>query len=112
MVERFEKNPERIDKTLKDYIKAMQTHSRDKTERAQLILFDIVATMARGSYVFAKLAGIAKDLAASNATYSIKAQMIKCSKGCDKCPHGPYYYLYYRVQQKQNSRYLGKSLWK
>jgi hypothetical protein len=107
----FEKQPERLDGTLKKFIKDLSTHTRDETERGQLILFDIVSHMAKSSYIFSKLKGIAFDLARAKATYTIKEQMVNCKKNCKKCPHGPYYYIYYRVQQKQSCRYLGKPLW-
>lgn len=111
MTDDFKKKPERVDGTLKKMIKNLSTHTRDETERAQLILFDIVSHMAKKSYSFAKLKGIAFDLARDRATYHVKEQFVNCKKNCQKCPHGPYYYLYYRVQQKQSCRYLGKPLW-
>lgn len=105
------KEPEKIEGSVDRYVKNLLGHTRDKSERAQLILFDIVQHMAKGSYIFAKLKGIAKDLAKENATYTIKERYVECRKKCIKCPHGPYYYLYYRIGIKQNSRYLGKPLW-
>ncbi len=42
---------------------------------------------------------------------SIRSQMIKCGKdSCTTCPHGPYWYAYWREDGKRRSRYLGRLL--
>lgn len=111
MTNNEKKQPEHVGESLKSFLKNLSTHTRDEKERAQLILFDIVSHMAVKSYQFKKLRGIALDLAREKATYTVKEQFVKCKKNCSKCPHGPYYYLYFRVQQKQSCRYLGRPLW-
>lgn len=37
-------------------------------------------------------------------------RLIKCGKECRRCPHGPYWYGYYRSKGKFISFYLGKKL--
>lgn len=42
-------------------------------------------------------------------TYRLES--VKCGKpGCTKCPHGPYWYAYYREEGKVRSRYIGPEL--
>jgi hypothetical protein len=40
---------------------------------------------------------------------SYRLETVKCGKpGCTSCPHGPYWYAYYREEGKLKSRYIGK----
>ncbi len=40
-----------------------------------------------------------------------RQEMIRCGKkGCTRCPHGPYWYAYWREGGKTKSRYVGKQL--
>ena len=40
-------------------------------------------------------------------TYRLEA--VRCGKpGCSRCPHGPYWYAYYREGGKLRSRYIGR----
>ena len=42
-------------------------------------------------------------------TYRLES--VRCGKpGCTKCPHGPYWYAYYREDGKVRSRYIGPEL--
>ncbi len=42
-------------------------------------------------------------------TYRLES--VKCGKpGCTKCPHGPYWYAYWREEGKVRSRYIGPEL--
>lgn len=36
-------------------------------------------------------------------------EKVRCGKNCQKCPHGPYWYSYTRVNGKIKSKYVGKS---
>lgn len=45
----------------------------------------------------------------SSVTY--RQQHVRCGKeSCTSCPHGPYWYAYWREDGKQRSRYIGKEL--
>lgn len=37
-------------------------------------------------------------------------RLIRCGKGCSTCPHGPYWYGYYRSKGSFISFYVGKDL--
>ena len=40
---------------------------------------------------------------------SYQLERVKCGKGCKGCPHGPYWYAYFRGKKgKQVSQYIGK----
>jgi hypothetical protein len=42
---------------------------------------------------------------------SYRQQLVKCGKrGCTRCPHGPYWYQYWREDGRLRSRYVGKNL--
>jgi hypothetical protein len=45
----------------------------------------------------------------SKVTYRL--EHVKCGKrGCTRCPHGPYWYAYWREDGRLRSRYIGKNL--
>ena len=49
------------------------------------------------------------DPDAGKLTYRLEP--VKCGKeGCKSCPHGPYWYAYYREDGKLRSRYIGREL--
>ncbi len=38
-----------------------------------------------------------------------RLQPVRCGKrGCTRCPHGPYWYAYWREEGRMKSRYIGK----
>jgi hypothetical protein len=40
-----------------------------------------------------------------------RLEMVKCGKQqCKSCPHGPYWYAYYREGNRLRSRYIGPEL--
>jgi hypothetical protein len=40
---------------------------------------------------------------------SLRRQWVRCGKQeCTRCPHGPYWYAYWREDGKRRSRYVGK----
>src|SRR5688572_20260333 len=45
----------------------------------------------------------------SKVTY--RQERVRCGReGCTKCPHGPYWYAYWRESGRLRSRYIGKDL--
>jgi hypothetical protein len=47
--------------------------------------------------------------AESKITYRLEP--VRCGKtGCSRCPHGPYWYAYWREGGRMRSRYIGKTL--
>jgi hypothetical protein len=44
-------------------------------------------------------------------TVTLRQEMVRCGKkGCTRCPHGPYWYAYWREGGRTRSRYVGKEL--
>lgn len=41
---------------------------------------------------------------------TLRSEWVKCGKGCGGCPHGPYWYAYWRAEGKVHKRYVGKEL--
>jgi hypothetical protein len=40
-----------------------------------------------------------------------RLERVRCGKrGCSRCPHGPYWYAYWREDGRLRSRYIGKTL--
>ena len=42
----------------------------------------------------------------------LRQEMRSCGKGCDRCPHGPYWYLVWHEKgtNKAKKRYIGRNL--
>ena len=46
-----------------------------------------------------------------SAKVTFRQETVRCGKqGCTRCPHGPYWYAYWREDGKTRSRYVGKEL--
>jgi len=39
-----------------------------------------------------------------------RLEKVSCGKNCKGCPHGPYWYGYWREGGKTHSKYIGKNL--
>ena len=39
-----------------------------------------------------------------------RLEKVSCGKNCKGCPHGPYWYGYWRESGKTRSKYIGKNL--
>ena len=51
----------------------------------------------------------AEVVESGSITYRLEA--VRCGKeSCTSCPHGPYWYAYYREGDKLRSRYIGRDL--
>lgn len=47
----------------------------------------------------------------SAGTVGYRRQMVRCGKpGCTTCPHGPYWYAYWREGARVRTRYIGRQL--
>lgn len=46
--------------------------------------------------------------AIGRVTYQL--ERVNCGKKCNGCPHGPYWYAYYRSAGRVVSQYIGKTL--
>ena len=39
-----------------------------------------------------------------------RQEWVYCGKDCSRCPHGPYWYAYWKENGKTHSKYIGKEL--
>lgn len=50
----------------------------------------------------------ADSLPAATGNVTYRLEKVRCGKpGCRSCPHGPYWYAYYRERGRLRSRYIG-----
>jgi hypothetical protein len=53
----------------------------------------------------------AAELQAGDPAVTYRLETVRCGKpNCKTCPHGPYWYAYYREGKKLRSRYIGPEL--
>lgn len=82
-----------IDRDVLDAVREMDEHEL----RRLLIL-----AKARLDQLGVAFPGAAPDV-------SLREQEVRCGKpNCTKCPHGPYWYAYWREDGRRRTRYLGK----
>ena len=43
-------------------------------------------------------------------TVSYRIQEVRCGKGCAACPHGPYWYAFWKEGGRSRSQYIGATL--
>lgn len=68
-----------------------------------------VAIYVRGLLVALGDESVTTEEPAGGVTYRLES--VRCGKpGCRSCPHGPYWYAYFREQGKLRSRYIGREL--
>src|SRR6266567_4599770 len=54
--------------------------------------------------------GFEQDRPAEHAKVTYRLEPVRCGKdGCTRCPHGPYWYAYWRENGRLRSRYLGSA---
>ena len=55
--------------------------------------------------------GSTAERADGDAKVTYRLEQVRCGKdGCSRCPHGPYWYAYWRENGRLRSRYIGKHL--
>lgn len=46
----------------------------------------------------------------TSGSTTYRLERVSCGKNCKGCPHGPYWYGYWREGGKTRSKYIGKNL--
>jgi hypothetical protein len=55
--------------------------------------------------------GAGHGIEAEGGKVTYRLESVRCGKpNCKSCPHGPYWYAYFREEGKQKSRYIGREL--
>lgn len=68
-----------------------------------------VAIYVRGLLVALGDESVATEGPEQGVTYRLES--VRCGRsGCNGCPHGPYWYAYFREDGKLRSRYIGREL--
>ena len=66
--------------------------------------------LARGRLAAIGGPGPAFEDAPGDPKVTYRQESVRCGKpGCTRCPHGPYWYAYWREDGRLRSRYLGKT---
>jgi len=90
----------------RDLIRAVR--GLDEYDLRRLMIF------ARGLLLQAGVPAPAEEPAGPPARFgkvTFRQQMVRCGRaGCTRCPHGPYWYAYWREDGRLRSRYVGKNL--
>ena len=78
----------------------------DEYDLRRLTIFVRGLLMARGAEEPGPDAGPERP---GKVTY--RQERVRCGReGCSRCPHGPYWYAYWREGGRLRSRYIGKEL--
>jgi len=65
----------------------------------------------RGLLLNSDTQGFAQEEGPKRPGVTYRLEEIRCGKrGCTRCPHGPYWYAYWREDGRLRSRYIGKTL--
>jgi hypothetical protein len=57
----------------------------------------------------ARLEGTGIEVGPGAPRVSLRRRLVKCGKAsCTSCPHGPYWYAYWREDGRRRSRYVGR----
>ncbi len=76
----------------------------DRHSLRRILIFVRGLLMALGDEEGAKAAQ-------SDPEVTYRLETVKCGKpNCNSCPHGPYWYAYYREGDRLKSRYIGREL--
>jgi len=80
-----------------------RVRSMDEHDLRRLLIF------ARGLLVSRH--GVEVPEPARRGKVTFQEERVRCGReGCTKCPHGPYWYAYWREDGRLRSRYIGKQL--
>lgn len=83
----------------------LRTLDRHDLRRVAIFVGGLLAAAGEGAVSTSLVAGEA----AGGVTY--RQESVRCGKpGCRTCPHGPYWYAYFREGGKLRSRYIGRDL--
>ncbi|HZQ26795.1 MAG TPA: hypothetical protein VFA94_03750 [Acidimicrobiales bacterium] len=82
---------------------AALVRTMDEHDLRQLVI------LARGR--LEALGGPRFEPASGEPSVTYRQQAVRCNKPtCTRCPHGPYWYAYWREDGRVRSRYVGKNL--
>ena len=81
-----------------------ELRSLDRHELRRVLIFVRGLLQARGE-------DLNDEVSDPTANVTYRLETVRCGKaGCASCPHGPYWYAYFREQGRLRSRYIGREL--
>jgi hypothetical protein len=82
-----------------------QVRALDEYDLRRLMIF------ARGLLVSRLGTDLETGDADRRGKVTFRQEMVRCGRAtCQRCPHGPYWYAYWRERGRLRSRYIGKQL--
>jgi hypothetical protein len=66
--------------------------------------------LARGLLIGSEGPIVAVDDVPGLPAVSYRQEHVRCGKDCGACPHGPYWYAYWREDGRARSQYIGREL--
>jgi hypothetical protein len=86
-----------------------QVRVLDEYDLRRLMIFARGLLVARQGREFDDGTGEAGSSTRGKVTF--RQERVRCGrKSCTRCPHGPYWYAYWRENGRLRSRYVGKEL--
>ncbi|HYY45236.1 MAG TPA: hypothetical protein VE975_08640 [Actinomycetota bacterium] len=83
-----------------------ELRSLDRHQLRRVLIFVKGLLLAMGDE-----AGTAGSVEVPGGNVTYRLESVRCGrKGCKSCPHGPYWYAYYREGGRLRSRYIGRDL--
>lgn len=81
-----------------------ELRSLDRHELRRVLIFVRGLLQARGD-------DLNDEVSDPTANVTYRLETVRCGKaGCASCPHGPYWYAYFREGGRLRSRYIGREL--
>lgn len=66
--------------------------------------------LVRGLLVASEGPVVELDEVPGMPTVTYRQEVTRCGRDCANCPHGPYWYAYWREDDRQRSLYIGREL--
>ncbi|MPZ72455.1 MAG: hypothetical protein GEU74_04380 [Nitriliruptorales bacterium] len=63
--------------------------------------------LVRGLLIGSEGPAVEVDDVPGMTTVTYRRQVVDCGKGCSGCPHGPYWYAYWKQDGRSRSQYIG-----
>lgn len=81
-----------------------QVRALDEAQLRRLLI------LARGLLETSEGPRVELDDVAGMPAVSYRQQSVRCGKDCGACPHGPYWYAFWKEQGRSRSQYIGREL--
>ena len=88
-----------------------EVRTLDEYDLRRLLIFVRGLLVQRGDLPLGPGEGAGEEVGSGPGKVGYRLQSVRCGKrGCTRCPHGPYWYAYWREGGRVRTRYIGKDL--